>query len=408
MWTISFGDWLKSLNEQRSRTISTLMGVGWGTFAVVSMLAFGVGLENLMKERAAGLGQGVVVTWVNKTTRPWKGFPQGRQLLATDQDILALMEEVPGIGAVSSEYGRSEKVQIGQNIFRTALSGVFPQFGKLRSMGVEPGARFLNEEDQRQGRRVMFLGDRIKQQLFGEKQAVGEQIVMGGAPFLVIGVLKPKLQDSDYGGRDESRICIPSSTYRRLFGDRFVDNFVYSALDRKNTSTVISGVYEVLGRRLGFDPNDLDALNTGDTTEGDKIRDTIFGAMSMMTAFAGTLTLLVGGLGVGNLMFVLVRRRTREIGIQMAIGALPRWVLLEVLSQCFLLVGAGGLLGFLGAWGVTALIRLTPITDAIGVPQISGVVGLATVCLLCLVGLAAGIVPARRASQLDPVQALVA
>ncbi|MFK5955364.1 MAG: ABC transporter permease [Planctomycetota bacterium] len=406
MWTTSFSDWLISLNEQRGRTLSTLMGVGWGTFAVVSMLAFSVGLEVQMTERAQGMGDGVVVGWINKTTLPWKGFPEGRQLLATDEDIVALGEEVPGIGAVSAEYSRSEQVQIGQAIFRTSLNGVFPEYGEIRAMGVQSGGRFINEEDQGLGRRVMFLGDRIKHQLFGSANAVGEQVVMGGSPFLVIGVLEPKLQDSDYGGRDESRICIPASTYRRLFGDRFVDDFVFTALDRKNTEAVVRGVYETLSRRLGFDPSDVDALNIWDTTEGDKIRDTIFTAMRLMTAFAGTLTLLVGGLGVGNLMFVLVRRRTQEIGIQMALGALPRWILMEVLTQSFLLVAAGGLLGFFGAWGVTALIALTPITEAVGVPQISGLVALGTVGLLSLVGLVAGFFPARRAAQLDPVQAL--
>lgn len=407
MWTISFGAWLASLNEQRGRTLSTLMGVGWGTFAVVSMLAFSVGLENQMTERAAGMGNGVVVTWVNKTTLPWQGFPEGRQLLATDEDILAVGAQASGVAQISSEYSRSEQVQIGQAIFRTNLSGVFPAFGEIRSMGVAPGGRFINVEDQRLGRRVMFLGDRIKQQIFGDENAIGKQIVLAGSPFQVIGVLAPKLQDSDYGGLDDVRICIPASTYRRLFGDRFVDNFVYTAKNRRETETTVDQVYGVLGARLGFDPKDRGALNTWDTTEGDKVRESIFTAMRLMTAFAGTLTLLVGGLGVGNLMFVLVRQRTREIGIQMAMGALPRWILMEILTQTFLLVAAGGLLGFLGAWGVTALIALTPITEAVGYPQISFMVGAGTVALLCLVGLAAGLFPARRAASLDPVQALV-
>lgn len=397
---------MRSLREQRGRTISTLLGVGWGTFAVVAMLAFGAGIENMLKERAAGIGSGVVITWTNSTTLPFRGFPEGRRLLATDEDILALQTLVPGMGSVSPEYSRRENLEVDQQIFRTTLCGVFPAYGTMRNMQPQPGGRFLNEEDQRLGRRVIFLGDRTKRQLFGEEDPVGKQVVMAGAPFTIIGVLQEKEQDSDYNGKDETRCCIPAATYRRLFGDRYVDNFVYQATHRKDTDAVVAGVYQALGQRLGFDPKDRDALNTWDTTESDRIRGTIFSAMDLMTGLAGTLTLLVGGLGVGNLMFVLVRRRTAEIGIQMAMGALPRWILAEVLLQTMFLVAIGGMLGFLGAWLLTSLVALTPLTAAVGYPHISWRVGLATVGLLMAIGLAAGIVPARRAAHLDPVEAL--
>jgi putative ABC transport system permease protein len=402
-----FGEWLRSLKAQRSRTISTLMGVGWGTFAVVAMLAFGTGLEGMMRERGQGMGRGVVVTWINQTTIPFEGFPEGRQLLATDEDILALLTEVPGMGRVSPEYIRAERITLGDLQFRTTLNGVFPAYRDMRSMGVMPGGRFINDEDQRLGRRVMFLGNRIKQQLLGDVNAIGKQVVMAGAPFTVIGVLRPKVQDSDYNGDDDARICIPASTYRRLFGDRWVDNFVFQAAQVENTSQVIDGVYQALGRRLRFDPADRYALNVWDTTENDRIRSIIFLAMRLMVGFAGTLTLLVGGLGVGNLMYVLVKRRTREIGIQMAIGALPRWILLEVMLQTLVLVTAGGLLGFLGAWGVTALVAISPFTEAVGYPHISVWAAAATILLLVFIGLVAGYFPARRAANLDPVQALL-
>ena len=155
--------WWQELKSQRARTLSTLLGIGWGTFGVVAMLSFGDGLQTMLRERAEGLGKAVVITWVGSSTLSFQGLPKGRRLLASDEDILALAREVPGIAAVSSEYIRRESVRIGPDQYRTTLNGVFPSYGSMRAMGVQPGGRFLDAEDQRLGRRVAFLGDRIKE-----------------------------------------------------------------------------------------------------------------------------------------------------------------------------------------------------------------------------------------------------
>ena len=403
----SLRDWLGELRAQRVRTLTTLMGIAWGTFGVVGILAFGTGLADLMRERAQGLGSGVVILWGKRTTVPWAGRPSGRPIRLEEEDAVALGLRVPTLEAVSPEFMRTERLRVGARILSVRISGVFPEYGTLRKMRPAAGGRFLDDRDLGEARSVAFLGDAVARGLFGALDPVGRTVQLRGAPFTVVGVLAPKLQDSDYEGTDDERVCIPSSTFRRVFGDRYALYLVYAARDSRRTAAATAEVQRVLGARHGFDPADRDALGIWDTTESDRMRDTAFLAMDSLISLACLLTLLVGGIGVGNLMFLQVRRRTREIGLRLALGAQPRWILQEVLAQALLLVAAGGAAGFAAAWLLGFLISISPLTDVLGVPRISNAVGLAVVLVLAGIGLIAGWFPARRAAGLDPVRALV-
>jgi len=402
----SLRDWLHELRLQKVRTLSTVMGIAWGTFGVVGILAFGTGLEDLMRERAEGLGRGVVIAWGQRTTRPWGGYPAGRRVLITEEDALAVRARVPVLEALSPEFIRRDRVQLGERLLTVVVSGVHPDYATLRSMVPSPGGRFLDDRDQEEARRVAFLGDGIARHLFEGEDPIGGTIQILGTPFTVVGVLTPKLQDSDYEGTDDGRVCIPASAYQRLFGERYVDYLVYAARKRDENAAATAEVYRVLGQRLEFDPADRDTLSVWDTTQYDHIRETSFLAMDTLITLACVLTLLVGGIGVGNLMFLLVRRRTREIGLRMALGARPRWIQQEVLSQAVVLVATGGAAGFGAAWLLSFLIGISPFTAALGVPRISTTLGLGVVLVLAVIGLLAGWFPARRASGLDPVRAL--
>ncbi len=403
----SLADWFHELRAQKMRTLSTVMGIAWGTFGVVGIMAFGRGLEDLMRERAHGIGQRLVVIWGRQTTLPHAGHAPGRLLTPTVEDVLALEEQVPQIEHVCPEFIRWETVQRGGAVLTVPISGIHPVFGELRNNHPALGGRFIDDRDLLEERRVVFLGDVLKRDLFGDEPAVGKTIALLGVPFTVIGVMRPKLQDSNYEGHDATRACIPATTFRQLTGDRLVDYFTLRPRERKDTELVIARVFEVLGRRLEFDPRDRDALRVWDTTETDTIRDTSFLAMDLMITLACLFTLLVGGIGVGNLMFLVVRRRTREIGIRMALGARPSWILREVLVQGLILVGAGGAAGFLAAWGLALAIGASPANEVLGTPRISTVTALGTIALLAVIGLLAGWFPARRAARLDPVRALV-
>jgi putative ABC transport system permease protein len=254
-------------------------------------------------------------------------------------------------------------------------------------------------------RRVVFIGNKLKTDLFGEDDAIGKTVMIDGIPFLVIGVMQEKAQDSSYGGRDENKLFMPESTFRGLFSQRYLSNFIFQARDAGRVPEVTRRVYEVLGRRHKFDPTDKEAIGMWDTTEGEKFFRVFFGTFRAFLAIIGSFTLLVGGIGVSNIMYVVVEERTREIGIKLAVGAKPRFILGQFLVETLTLTAAGGVLGLLITLGVIAVFP-GALDEYVGTPEASPVVILTTATLLGIIGTFAGYFPARRAAQLDPVVAL--
>lgn len=396
----------RSLREQRARTIMTLMGLAWGTFSVVVLLAFGTGLQRWLHQRSENMGRGIAVVWPQKTTMSFEGLGRGRGIRLQAADITALPRQIPELDRVSPEYIISERVNNGTRVFRATLAGVNPDYGELRSWNIQPGGRFLNDPDLAEQRRVAVLGNGISSNLFGKVNAVGQTIVLRGIPFLVIGVMQAKDQDSDYEGRDEARICLPWTTFEQVFGFRYLADFVYRARNPSLHARATDRIYQVLSRVYKFNPQDRLALNIWDTNESDRLRFYFFIGFNLMLGGSGVLTLLVGGVGVGNLMFIRVRQRTREIGIQMALGAKPRRILGSVLAESLVLVMAGGVVGFIMSWVATSIVAMTPLTLHIGEPRISLTIAAITVFCLGTAGLLAGYFPARRASRMNPVLAL--
>jgi len=397
---------LEDLRAQRLRTTLTILGITWGTVAVVVLLAFGVGLERQMKTNAKGIGDGIVIVFPGRTMKAYQGFGEGRPIRPVEEDIELIRREIPEIGQISPEYGNWTAVRRGKATTNPYVTGVWPVYGDMRNILVEPGGRFLNDLDIEHRRRVVVLGDGVKHLLFGEEDAIGKDVLIGDVPFVVVGVMQKKEQNSSYQTRDKDRVFIPASTHRAVFGNRYLNNIVYQPVDAKVSPAVRERLYEVLGRRYKFDPTDKDALSIWDTTETLKFFNYLFVGFNAFLALVGSFTLTVGGIGVANIMYIVVRERTREIGIKRSLGAKKTDILFQFLFETFVIVAIGAVLGFLISVGIVKLVGMLPIQEFVGRATISPLVLTATLGLLGVIALMAGLFPARKAANLDPVECL--
>ena len=397
---------IRDVRNEKLRTFLTVFGIVWGTVAISLMLAFGTGLHTQLIKSTAGLGDRIVIAWPGLTSVPFEGLGKGRKIRITEDAIVTVRRSVPELKAISSEYSNNMKLDYGTKTMSADVSGVSPEFGAMRNLIPQEGGRFLNPTDVDEQRRVAFLGEKIATDVFGGAPAVGKTILLNHSPFTVVGVLIKKDQDSSYSGPDSGKMWIPFTTYRALTGEKYVDNIVFQADSMADTKTVIDHVRAAFGKQLRFDGTDKEALGMWDTTEQFKFFDIFMLAFNGFLGIVGVLTLIVGGIGVSNIMNVVVEERTREIGIKMALGAKQAWILTQFLLETLLITFFGGVIGFIISFGVCSIFPRLGLTEYVGDPVLSPLVSILTAAALGLVGLIAGYFPAREAARLDPVIAM--
>ena len=317
------------------------------------------------------------------------------------------MTQVRSIAAISAEYSMEGlPVRVGENIINTLVAGVYPVYGDMRNIIADRGGRFINDMDMKNRRRVALIGDEVKNLLFGEGDAIGKIVYVGEIPFLVVGVMVKKTQPSSYNRRDQDRIFIPASTFASVYGAAKINNVIYKPRDPTQSENVNRQVREVLGRRYRFDPEDEDAIWIWDTSEFDKFQSVFFLAFNIFMGLIGSFTLAVGGIGVANIMFIVVQERVKEIGIRRAVGAKKSNIMAQFFLETLFIVSIGSAIGFAISYGIIRGLQYVPIKDFVGTPEMSAEVVIATVSVLSVIGLAAGLLPARRAAGLDVVECL--
>ncbi len=369
-----------------------------------------------MLNNSKGLGDRISIVWPGVTAKAWNGMPAGRRIRYTEADVAEIkMRTTDKISAISPEYRSSDfNMKYNRNTASASISGIWPEFGEMRSILPQEGGRFLNQRDLDEKRRVVFLGDEIAEKLFGKTgDIVGETIKINKIPYLVIGVMQKKNQNSSYSGRDKNKGFIPSTTFNSIMSRRYPSNFVFQAKAGVEMKDAINEVHRVLAPKYGYDPTDTRALSIWDTTRQSKFWSDFFKVFRTFLVVIGCFTLITGGIGVANIMHVVVQERTKEIGIKIALGAHRSMILMQFLTEGTLLTALGGALGFALAY---SLITFVPpfllqtldfdLAEYIGTPNIDTFGTLLTVSILGLTAMFAGYFPAKKASNLQPVQAI--
>ncbi len=403
-------DFLGDLKAHRLRAALTLIAITWGTVAVVLLLAFGDGLGHQMLQGLMNAGNRIMIIYGGETRMTYQGLPKGRRIRLMEEDVQFLRTTVQGIDMISPQYRRNVKLTYGSKQTRTECEGVDASFEEMRRMYPTAGGRFLNALDVGEQRRVLFLGWEIAEDLFGDEDPIGKTVLVDDVPFTLVGVMQKKIQTSMNNGPDTWRAIVPYSTFRTTYGYRYVNSIVVRPSDPSTQKVVMQNIAAALGRKYQFDPADERAVPVWDFIENEKMNRRITLGISIFLFGVGFLTLLIAGVGVANVMYVVVKERTREIGIKMAIGAKRKYILWQFIFEALFISGIGGTIGLTFSWGVVSLVRMMPAEEGamqfLGRPILSPETMIFTVGILATIGLLAGFFPARKAASVDPVESL--
>jgi putative ABC transport system permease protein len=410
MWLELLRDFLHDLKVHRVRAFLTIVAIAWGTISVVLLLSFGEGLGDRLLNGEMNAGNRIMIVFPGQTGLTFEGLPKGRRVRLVEDDVDLVRESIPGIETASPQYRAGVTLTFGKISSRTECEGVNASFEEMRRMYPVSGGRFLNENDVTGRRRTLVLGSEIAKEIFGDVDPVGKTVLLDGTPFILVGLIQNKLQTSMNNGPDSRRAVMPYSTFRDMYGNTNVNSLVIRPADPGQQAFIKSELYRVLGRRHKFDQGDERALGIWDFIEDEKIGRKINLGMTIFMGSVGVLTLLIAGVGVANVMYVVVKERTREIGIKLAVGAPRRVILAQFIFESLLIAFLGGFIGLTISWGVISAVWLIPADDGpmqfLGRPILSGMVMAVTTTILGLIGLLAGLFPAKKAAALDPVESL--
>jgi putative ABC transport system permease protein len=399
-----------AMRHNRRRTALTMLGMAWGIATVVMLLAYGDGFGQACANIFANFGTKLVIVVPDRTSMQAGGQKAGVLVRFTQDDIDTLTTNLPQITHITPEVGKQASVQYDTRVFTFPVSGNNPDVLDIRALKLGQG-RFYNMEDQVQRARVAVIGSEAREKLFSGRNAVGEHIRVDGLSFEVVGVLSAKMQE---GNDDINRVVyVPFSTMSDLKSTHYLDT-IWFTYETPQYESLEQSVRSILATQHKFNQTDRQAVMVFNIMMQVHQFEIITLGLKILMGFIGTLTLGIGGVGLMNIMLVSVTQRTREIGVQKALGARRRYILLQFLAEALTITFIGGVLGVLLAYAVALSVGRLTLYSAFAKNGEAGDIRLiiapgtliASTLILATVGLISGMVPAFRASRLNPIEAL--
>jgi putative ABC transport system permease protein len=419
---------IQNLRANKLRSLLTMFGILWGMISVVVLSATGEGFRRGNDKVLRELGKNIAIVWGGRTSMQAGGERAGRSIQLTLDDARAIAAESSMIAVVSPEIERSGvNVKSAYNAATARVTGIEPQYQDIRTIELQYGRNFT-WKDEEQVSRVAIIGADMADQLFGKRSILNEPITLNGAPYTVVGKIRKKNQDSNYSGPDNNKIFVPFAAMSRdmprlnaepgtlsdiiVAPKDWVVDLLPRALDeRTGRIDDIDWPFErnvraIIARRHGFDPEDKQAIAMWDTSLQTLMFGRMIGHMKQFFSIVGIVTLLLGGIGVMNIMLIAVKERTREIGVRKALGATTALIQRQFFLEGFFLTLSSGGAGMLIALGLCQLVNLLPMPARFSGMILSWQAGTMALITLVVIGAVTSTYPARRAAELPPVEAL--
>jgi putative ABC transport system permease protein len=419
-----------NLKANKVRSFLTMFGIVWGVISIVILSALSEGFQRGNETVLRELGRNILIIRNGRTSLQAGGERAGRAIRLEFADVLALKEHSKLLEHISPEIMKGGvKAKSAFNAASLQMSGIWPVFQTIRTIEVDRG-RLISDADEEQARRVIVIGSEAARQLFADRDPIGSEITLNSTPYTIVGRIRKKEQDSNYTGADNFRLFIPYQTMRKDFPltgslntpdslsaiiaapyDLVAQELVKAMAAQGKIDFFKGGPLEdeiraVIGKRHDFDRQDKEALSIWNTALESVLFHNIIKGMNEFFLSVSIITLVLGGIGVMNIMLIAVKERTKEIGVRKALGATPRNIQWQFFGEGLALTMISGVIGLGGGLLLSALINLAPMPARFSGMIVTWQTALFSILTLMVVGVAAATYPARRAAELQPVEAL--